>query len=161
MDMLWYGVKVMVVGMVVVFVGLIILIACINALRAVKGKENAAPEAGRAAEQPVFAVPAAAAAPLPETVRAYTPGPPITRSDGAFHAVVNAAIAQTLTDEGVNPEGGFVIRSVKKIDELGKKLTTKDGALYAVVTGAVAETLAAEGVNPDGGFVIHSVKAQK
>lgn len=113
MDKIWYGLQVTVVGILVVFFGLVILIVCIRALKAIKAKD-----AGGAKEtQPVMTLepaPQQLAAELP--VRVYTPGPPLTKRDDAFFAVVTAAIAATLESEGINPEGGFAIRSVKAID---------------------------------------------
>ncbi len=110
MDTLWYGLQVAVVGMLVVFVGLIILIGTITALKAVgKGKTGDAPEPEREA--------AAIAAPEPVVlpVVSYTPGPTITPKDDAFYAVVSAAVAAVLADEGVDPEKGFKITSVTAV----------------------------------------------
>lgn len=166
MDMLWYGLKVAAVGMLVVFAGLVILIGCIKALTALgKGKQQ---DATPAAAPPVQAQPVApqpvAAAPQPAVQaapRAYVPGPPITRRDDAFYAVVTAAVSQVLADEGINPDGGFAIRDIRTIREpaAGPALTTKDDALYAIITAAVARVLEAEGRNPESGFAIRSVKA--
>ncbi len=160
MDMLWYGLKVAVVGMLVVFLGLVILIACIRALKAMSKGTEAQQKAG---DEPggidVPAMTPPPAPPAPEPVRHYTPGPPLTRKDGTFYAVISAAVGEVLAAEGVNPDGGFKIQSVKKIDELGRKLTLRDGALYAVITAAVAGTLESEGIHPDGGFAVRSVKA--
>lgn len=87
-------------------------------------------------------------------VRTYTQGPKLTKNDDAFYAVVQAAVAQTLAAEGINPEGGFVIRSIKPVRDAGQKpLSLKENeALYAVIMSAVAQTLSAEGINPEGGL---------
>lgn len=161
MDILWYGLKVAVVGMLVVFVGLIILIGCIKAFKA----------AGREQEQQTGVTPipdaphgisVPAASPRAQDAPGYyVPGPLLTRTDDAFYAVITAAVAQTLEAEGVNPEGGFRITAIKQLNEpkIGPKLTPKDDAFYAVLTGAIARTLETEGINPEGGFAIRSVKA--
>lgn len=95
-----------------------------------------------------------------QAVREFVPGPALTRRDDAFYAVVSGAIAETLAAEGINPEGGFQITSIKTVnDPAAPKLTMKDGALYAVITAAIAQVLALEGVNPEGGFTIQSVRA--
>lgn len=161
MDILWYGLKVTLVGMLVVFVGLIILIGCIKALKLVGGDKN---QAALPAEPPAPVLPAAPAhvQGLPAApMRAYTPGPLLTRKDDAFYAVVTAAVSQVMADEGVNPDGGFAIRNITPIHEPkpGPVLTKKDDALYAVLTAAIARVLESEGVNPEGGFAIREVKA--
>lgn len=159
MDILWYGLKVAVVGILVVFAGLVILIGCIKALKVVRREpENESPQD---ASTSVPAVAPAAPAAQVATVRTYVPGPLLTKDDDAFYAVISAAVSATLETEGVNPEGGFVIRAIKALDERmpGPAITPKDDAFYAVVTAAVAKVLEAEGVNPEGGFAIRSVKA--
>lgn len=159
MDILWYGLKVAVVGMLVVFAGLIILIGCIKALKVVRSKDEPEKSGGSAPitppAQPVVTPPAVYAP------RTYTPGPMLTKQDDAFYAVVTAAIAETLASEGIDPNSGFAIRAVKTIHERlpGPPLTLNDDALYAVITGVVSEVLASEGKNPEGGFAIRSVKA--
>lgn len=151
---LWYGLKVAAVGILVVFVGLIILIGCIKVLGLTRGRDKAAPAAAPQASL-------APQIPQAQPARTYTPGPLLTRQDDAFYAVITAAVARVLADEGVNPEGGFAIRAVKPIDAPtpGPALAPGDGALYAVLTGAIARVLADEGINPEGGFAIKSVKA--
>lgn len=162
MDIVWYGLKVALVGMLVVFVGLIILIGCIKALKAVGREKETPPQTGGAqgpgTSQDTF-VPAAQSAQEPP--KTYVPGPLLTRKDDAFYAVVTAAVAQTLEAEGVNPEGGFRITAIKQLNEpkAGPKLTPSDDAFFAVLTGAIARVLEAEGINPEGGFAIRSVKA--
>lgn len=163
MDVLWYGLKVTIVGMVVVFVGLIILIGCVKVLNIVLGRNkegDVTPLSDASGSLPRDTVrPIKAAMPEPQQVRYYVPGPKLTRRDDALYAVISGAVARTLEAEGVNPEGGFAIRSVTPVEALGPKLTLKDGALYAVITAAVASALEAEGISPDGGFAIRSVKA--
>ena len=143
----------------VVFAGLVILIGCIKALKAVSREKEPPQSGGEVAPVPAPVPQPQAAA--QEAVRTYVPGPHLTQKDDALYAVISAAIASTLEAEGVNPEGGFVIRSVKALNEPkpGPALTQKDDAFYAVITAAIAKVLEAEGVNPEGGFAIRSVKA--
>lgn len=164
MDIVWYSLKVAFVGMLVVFVGLVILIGCIKALKAV-GREKEAPQTpDRPQVAPPVTAPVTPAAPppqpAPQAPRTYVPGPHLTRKDDALYAVITAAIAKVLEAEGINPEGGFAIRSVKPLNEAkpGPELTPKDDAFYAVLTAAIARVLEAEGINPEGGFAIRSVK---
>lgn len=166
MDMLWFGLQVAVIGMGVVFVGLIVIIGCIQTLKALSVRKNVAPEELPKAEAPPVmpdapAAPAGPVAPvarIPAVIPDFTPGPRLTPKDGAFYALLTAAIGETLAAEGINPEGGFAIRSVRAVQTPeSKKLTQKDDALYAILTAAIAETLAAEGVNPEGGFAITAV----
>ncbi|MDR0929767.1 MAG: OadG family protein [Oscillospiraceae bacterium] len=154
---LWYGVQVTLIGMLVVFIGLIIIIACIRVLKPRKAKPDAeqAPAAPEIPAAPIApAVPMAAPIAL-DPVRPYTPGAPLERNSDPFYAVITAAIAQTLATEGVNPDGGFKIQSIRPVripDAPAPSL--KDPALYAVLTAAIGQVLAAEGVNPEGGFRI-------
>ena len=117
MDMLWYGLKVALIGMGVVFVGLIILIGCIKALKGARPAQmNESPETGQPAAppaEPLWHPPVAPS--VPQAPRTYVNGPKLTRKDDALYAVLAAAIAATLEAEGRNPEGGFAIRSVTPV----------------------------------------------
>lgn len=103
--------KVSVVGLLVVFLGLVLLIGCITLMRNLvsrlqkNDKEAAAPV--QSAAQP--------AAPAVPVTREYTPGPELKLPDPALYAVITAAVAAELEQEGVNPQGGFAIRSVKPL----------------------------------------------
>ena len=116
MEKVWYGLQVTVVGMLVVFIGLVVLIGCIRAMRAVmdRFRSDAAkasrPEPAAAPQAAAMAAPQAPAAPI-----VYTPGPHLTSRDDALYAVIAATLARTLADEGINPEGGFKITSVKAL----------------------------------------------
>lgn len=122
-----------------------------------RSEDAAGEETAHSDGAPADAQAAPVTAPLP-IVSAFEPGPALTPKDGAFYAVLTAAIGETLAREGVNPDGGFAIRSVRPVSAPGaRKLTPKDDAFYAVVTAAIAETLAAEGVNPETGFAITAV----
>ncbi|MCL1964619.1 MAG: OadG family protein [Firmicutes bacterium] len=106
MDILWYGLKVSIVGMAVVFIGLIILIGCVTVLKGLGGK-------GEGTKEKPSSVPARGVPPVAPPYREYTPGPTLTLGDNALYAAITGAVAETLASEGVNPEGGFVITSVK------------------------------------------------
>jgi hypothetical protein len=92
-------------------------------------------------------------------IRSYVPGPKLTKNDDAFYVVVQAAVAQALAAEGINPEGGFAIRQIKPVRGAdAAPLSLKENeALYAVITAAVGQALSAEGINPEGGFAIRSI----
>lgn len=155
MNNLWFGLQVAVVGMLVVFIGLIILIGCIKALKVVRREKESPPQAHSAPpDQPSAVQPQ-------QPARTYVPGPLLTRKDDALYAVLAASIASTLASEGVNPEGGFVIRSIRALNEpvAGPALTPKDDAFYALLTATIAKVLEPEGINPEGGFAIRGVKA--
>lgn len=163
---LWFGLKVAFVGMLVVFVGLIILIGCIKALKAISREKETPPAASGGGAQALPDAPAPTPpAPIQQAVaapaRTYVPGPLLSRKDDAFYAVLTAAVSQVMADEGINPDGGFVIRDIKTVSErkMGPPIGQKDDAFYAVLTAAIARVLADEGVNPEGGFAIRAVKA--
>ena len=100
MELLWFSLKVMVIGMVVVFIGLIILIGAIKVLSAVmEGIEGRKKAPGAAPAVPVPAAPApAAAAPA--------------QDDLALVAVIMAAI---LAGEQVGEGRTLVVRSVRRL----------------------------------------------
>lgn len=105
--MVFTGLKVTVVGLLVVFFGLAVLIGCIEAMNRILNKL-----AEKSAAAP--ATPAAPA-PAPAAPITYVPGPELKAGDPALYAVLTAAVAKTLEAEGVNPEGGFKIVSVKPL----------------------------------------------
>ncbi len=88
------------VGMLVVFSGLVILIACIYAMTVVTGRKKA-PKA-EAAPAPK--------APAPAPVVQAEPEP--EEDDGAIIAAITAAIAAVWQAEG--KESGFVVRRVRR-----------------------------------------------
>ena len=104
MDSLWHDLRLVIISAVVFFVG-----SYIAGRVSVRKNPRGDAEAPKAAAPPV----AAQAAPPP--ARAYIPGPPLKLPDGALYAVITAAVAQALAAEGVNPEGGFTITSVKAL----------------------------------------------
>ena len=97
---LMLGLSTTAVGMLVVFAGLIILIACIYAMTSVTGqkKEKAAP-APQAEEAP-------AAAPAAE----IAPAPAAEENDEQLIAVITAAIAAMWEGQ----QSGFVVRRVRR-----------------------------------------------
>lgn len=102
MDRLSLSLSTMGVGMLVVFSGLVILIACIYAMTVITGRKKAAkaPEAAPAPKAAPTPAPAAAAEPEPEA------------DDGEIIAAITAAIAAIWQAEG--KESGFVVRRVRR-----------------------------------------------
>ena len=101
MDRLSLSLSTMGVGMLVVFSGLVILIACITIMTTITGRKKAAkaPEAAPAPKAAPAPAPAAAE-PEPET------------DDGEIIAAITAAIAAVWQTEG--KESGFVVRRVRR-----------------------------------------------
>lgn len=87
------------VGMLVVFCGLVILIACISVMTSITGRKKA-PKAAAAAPAPKAAPAPVQAEPEPE------------EDDGAVIAAITAAIAAIWQAEG--KESGFVVRRVRR-----------------------------------------------
>ena len=102
--MVLVGLKVAVVGMLVVFFGLLILITCISLMHALMTRKT---------EKPAAAPAAAAPAPAPAAPRTYVPGPELKQGSPELYAVLTAAVSAEMQKKGVNPEGGFKITSVK------------------------------------------------
>ena len=102
--MVLVGLKVAVVGMLVVFFGLLILITCISVMHALMTRKT---------EKPAAAPAAAAPAPAPAEPRTYVPGPELKQGSPELYAVLTAAVSAEMQKKGVNPEGGFKITSVK------------------------------------------------
>ena len=93
------------VGMLVVFFGLVILIACITIMTSITGRKKAPKAAPAPTPTPTPApntapAPAAQAEPEPET------------DDGEIIAAITAAIAAVWQAEG--KESGFVVRRVRR-----------------------------------------------
>lgn len=97
-----YGLQVMVVGLLVVFAGLVILIGCIKLMEIVmkrlQKKETPAP-----------------AAPAPAPVAEAEPEE--EEDEGELIAVISAAVATMLADEAGEPEdaSGFVVRRIRRV----------------------------------------------
>ena len=103
--MVLVGLKVAVVGMLVVFFGLLILITCISVMHALMIRKT---------EKPAAAPAAAAPAPAPAAPRTYVPGPELKDKSPELYAVITAAVSEEMRKKGVNPEGGFKIKSIKR-----------------------------------------------
>lgn len=100
MERVTLGLSTMVIGMLVVFFGLAILIACIYGMTSITGRKSkkGAPEAA----------PAPAPAPAPEAVEEAEE----TEDSGAVVAAITAAIA--LLWEKEKHDGGFVVRRIRR-----------------------------------------------
>ena len=98
MNSLTLGLSTTAVGMLVVFCGLIILIACIYSMTCLTVRKAKAPAAPKAEEAP-------AAAPIVEEVPAAT-----EENDEQLIAVITAAIAAVWEGKG----SSFVVRRVKR-----------------------------------------------
>ena len=101
MDRLFLGLATTGVGMLVVFFGLIILIACISCMTMITGRKKPA----KAAPAPVKAA--------PEPVPAAEPEAEEEEDDLSVVAAITAAIAAVWAEEG--HEGGFVVRRVRRV----------------------------------------------
>ena len=111
---LFLGLSTTVIGMLVVFTGLVILIACIYGMTTITGrrKKAAAPK-----EAP-------APAPLPAQEEPETE----EEDDGALIAVLSAAIAAVWQDEST----GFVVRRVKRIqNSTARARAARDEQIYS------------------------------
>ena len=118
MDRLSLSLSTMGVGMLVVFFGLIILIACIYAMTSVTGRKKAAKAA------PVKAAPVAPqpAAPAPE--------PEEEGDDGQIIAAITAAIAAIWQSEG--NDSGFVVRRVRRTqNSTARARAARDEQIYS------------------------------
>lgn len=99
MEQLTLGLSTTVIGMLVVFSGLVILIACIYCMTAVTGRKN------KRAAQETKAAPAAPV--LQEETREEE-----AEDQGAVIAAITAAVAMIFESE--RHEGGFVVRRVRR-----------------------------------------------
>ena len=111
---LFLGLSTTVIGMLVVFTGLVILILCIYGMTSITGrrKKAAAPK-----EAP-------APAPLPAQEEPETE----EADDGALIAVISAAIAAVWQDEST----GFVVRRVKRIqNSTARARAARDEQIYS------------------------------
>ena len=99
MNSLTLGLSTTAVGMLVVFCGLIILIACIYGMTCLTARKPKAPAAPKAEEAP-------AAAPVVEEA----PAAAVEENDEQLIAVITAAIAAVWEGQG----SSFVVRRVKR-----------------------------------------------
>lgn len=101
MDMLIFGLSVTVVGMLIVFFGLVILIGLIKLITMMTSGEKPRKEA---------AAPAPVPAPAPVAVTPAAPEPVTPAQDDALIAVISAAIAAMMGEDK-----GFVVRRVRRV----------------------------------------------
>ncbi len=107
MDRLWFGLGVTVVGMVIVFIGLAILIVCINLLKSLskeKKVESAVPEVKSPVQEDADEIP------LPVIFSAVA-AVMNQEEQEQLVAVLTAAVA-ALWDE----DTGFVVRRIRRIE---------------------------------------------
>ena len=102
MDRLMLGLSTTGVGMLVVFSGLVILIACIYIMTSITGRQRAAAKKEMTLQK----------APMPPT-RQEAPAPAEEEDDLQLVAVITAAIAAVWQEEG--RESGFVVRRVRRV----------------------------------------------
>ena len=117
MDRLLLGLSTTGVGMLVVFSGLVILIACIYGMTAITGRQKKQKQIPAPAPAP--AVPATAAEPEPEQ-----------EDDLSVIAAITAAIAAVWQDEG--KETGFVVRRVRRAQSsTARARAARDEQIYS------------------------------
>ena len=113
MKVFLYGVSMMLIGMAVVFIGLLLLIACIYIMAWVFKKINAAKE-NKAEAAKAAAAPAPVPAPAP--VQAIEPEPVMEEvNDAQLIAVIAAAIAAF-----DNSGKSLVVRKVRRVSSWNK-----------------------------------------
>ena len=92
-----FGLSVTVIGMLIVFFGLIVLIFCVKIMNAAFGKERKAEKVK---------------APAPVRTPAHAPVPaPVVQDDAALAAVIAAAVAAMWQDEN----SGFIVRRIRRV----------------------------------------------
>ena len=100
MSRLTFSLFTTVIGMLVVFVGLVILIACIYLMTGITGRKK------KVSPAPVNQAPPAPAPAVKEEVKE-------AEDDGAVVAAISAAVAMILAGEHKN--GGFVVRRIRRV----------------------------------------------
>ena len=116
MDKLLLGLSTTGVRMLVVFFGLVILIACIYVMTSITGRKKA--------PAPVREAPAPIPAPAVETAEAEK------EDDGAIIAAITAAIAAVWQGEG--NQSGFVVRRVRRAQSsTARARAARDEQIYS------------------------------
>lgn len=100
MERLTLGLSTTVIGMLVVFFGLVILIVCIYGMTSITGRKS------KKAAQEIKSEPAPAPAPVEEATQEEA------EDEGAVIAAITAAVA--LIWEQEKHEGGFVVRRIRR-----------------------------------------------
>ena len=103
MDRLMLGLSTTGVGMLVVFSGLVILIACIYIMTSITGRQRAAAKKEMTLQK----------APMPPA-RQEAPAPAEEEDDLQLIAVITAALAAIWQEEG-HQDTGFVVRRVRRV----------------------------------------------
>ena len=118
MDRLMLGLSTTGVGMLVVFFGLVILIACIYLMTSITGRKRGAKKAPAPAKapEPIRLVPKAEEAPRED--------------DGAVIAAITAAIAVLWESEG--KDSSFVVRRVRRVQSsTARARAARDEQIYS------------------------------
>lgn len=117
MDRLMLGLSTTGVGMLVVFSGLVILIACIYLMTSITGRQRAAAQKEMTLQKAPMPVPAAPAAEE-------------TEDDLQVIAAITAAIAAVWQDEG--NQSGFVVRRVRRVqNSTARARAARDEQMYS------------------------------
>ena len=113
---LFLGLSTTVIGMLVVFIGLVILILCIYGMTTITGRRKKA------------AAPKEAPAPAPLPAQEEPETVEVEEDDGALIAVLSAAIAAMWQDENT----GFVVRRIKRIqNSTARARAARDEQIYS------------------------------
>ena len=116
MDRLMLGLSTTGVGMLVVFFGLVILIACIYLMTSITGRQRAAAKKEMTLQK----------APMPAPVAAAEE----TEDDLQVIAAITAAIAAVWQDEG--NQSGFVVRRVRRVqNSTARARAARDEQMYS------------------------------
>ncbi len=118
MQNLSLGLSTTLVGILVVFLGLVILIACIYVMGALNKKADGSKNTAGPKPAPA---PMAAPAPVPP----IQPEQEIAENDDALIAVITAAIAAVWQGE----QSGFVVRRVRRAD--GRARAAREEQIYS------------------------------
>ncbi len=119
MDRLMLGLSTTGVGMLVVFSGLVILIACIYLMTSITGRQRAAAKKEMTLQK----------APMPATIPA-APAAEETEDDLQVIAAITAAIAAIWQDEG--NQSGFVVRRVRRTqNSTARARAARDEQMYS------------------------------
>ena len=120
MDRLMLGLSTTGVGMLVVFSGLVILIACIYIMTSITGRQRAAAKKEMTLQK----------APMPAQIPAAPAAEERSEDDLQVIAAITAAIAAVWQDEG--NKSGFVVRRVRRVqNSTARARAARDEQMYS------------------------------